>query len=68
MQMITACATNTYVNAVAGLNLSMLIKVMNCPGLSLSELICKAINGGQQGIAQIQTTNNHADEISNNNK
>jgi mannose PTS system EIIA component len=65
----TACATNAYVSAIAGLNLSMLIKVMNYPDLSLSELAGKAISGGQQGIAQIRTTtNNHADETSNNNK
>lgn len=57
----TACAKNAYVSAVAGLNLSMLIRVMNYPSLNLSELVCKAISGGQEGIAQIQTTNNHAD-------
>lgn len=57
----TACAKNAYVCAVAGLNLSMLIKVMNYPDLSLSELADKAVSGGQQGIAKIQTTDNHAD-------
>ena len=55
------CATNAHVNAVAGLNLSMLIKIMNYPDLALTELVDKAISGGQEGIIQILTKDNHAD-------
>ena len=56
-----ACATNAYVSAVAGLNLSMLVKVMNYPDLGLSELVDKAISGGQEGVIQILTNDNRAD-------
>jgi mannose PTS system EIIA component len=55
------CAINTNVSAVAGLNLSMLVRVMNYPDLSLSELVDNAISGGQEGIIQILTTDDHAD-------
>ncbi len=38
------------ISIVAGLNLPMLIRVMNYPTLSLAELVEKAISGGQEGI------------------
>lgn len=38
------------VMVVAGLNLPMLIRVLNYPRLSLSELVEKAISGGRNGI------------------
>ena len=50
-----ACATNEKVNAVAGLNLSMLIRVMNYFDLDLSGLTNKAISGGREGVVQILT-------------
>lgn len=38
------------VRVVAGLNLPMLIRVLNYPRLSLAELVEKAISGGRNGI------------------
>jgi len=38
------------VKVVSGLNLPMLIKVLNYPNLSLSELAEKAISGGKDGV------------------
>ncbi len=38
------------VKVVAGLNLPMLIRVLNYPDLSLSELAYKAMSGGREGI------------------
>lgn len=38
------------VMVVAGINLPMLIRVLNYPRLSLSELVEKAISGGRNGI------------------
>lgn len=35
---------------VAGLNLPMLIRIMNYPNLSLAELAQKALSGGKEGI------------------
>jgi len=35
---------------VAGLNLPMLIRVFNYPGLTLCELAEKAVSGGQNGV------------------
>lgn len=54
------CATKGNVFAVAGLNLSMLIRVMNYPDLSLAELTEKAISGGREGIIQTQAANSRA--------
>ncbi|MFT5131719.1 MAG: PTS system mannose-specific IIA component [Gammaproteobacteria bacterium] len=55
-----ACTTNAKVNAIAGLNLSMLVRVMNYPELDLSDLTVKAISGGQEGILQIRQKEEHA--------
>lgn len=35
---------------IAGLNLPMLVRLMNYPGLSLEQLAAKALSGGQEGI------------------
>jgi PTS system ascorbate-specific IIA component len=35
---------------ISGLNLPMLLRVLNYPDLSLNELVEKAITGGQEGI------------------
>ena len=43
------------VNIVSGLNLSMLIRVMNYPELPLEELTQKAISGGKEGVVQLDT-------------
>jgi len=37
---------------VSGLNLPMLVRVLNYPGLNLKELEDKAISGGQEGIVR----------------
>jgi len=44
------------VRVVSGLNLPMLIRVLNYPNLSLSELEHKALTGGQEGIARCHQT------------
>jgi len=44
--------TNTQI--VTGLNLPMLLRVMNYPDLSLDELAEKAITGGQNGITSCE--------------
>ena len=54
-------AAKENVCAVAGLNLSMLIRVINYPDLCLTELTDKAISGGREGVIQTQTMNSHAD-------
>ena len=41
------------VRAVSGLNLSMLIRVLNYPDMSLEQLVEKAISGGRDGIVSI---------------
>jgi PTS system ascorbate-specific IIA component len=38
------------VSVVAGVNLPMLIRVMNYPALDLREMVIKAISGGHDGI------------------
>ncbi len=55
------CTELENVSAVAGLNLSMLIKIMNYPDLSLSKLLEKAIIGGREGVIQIENTERNAD-------
>lgn len=46
-------ASEKQVEAVSGLNLSMLIRVFNYPQLTLEELSDKAISGGKDGISKI---------------
>lgn len=41
------------VRAVSGLNLSMLIRVLNYPDMSLEQLVEKAISGARDGIVSI---------------
>jgi PTS system ascorbate-specific IIA component len=43
-------ARESNVMVVAGLNLPMLVRVFNYPGLSLPELARKAVSGGRDGI------------------
>jgi PTS system ascorbate-specific IIA component len=49
-----ACAVSDRhdISVVSGLNLPMLVRVLNYPNLSLAELEYKAISGGQEGIAR----------------
>ena len=41
------------VNVVSGINLSMLLNIFNYPALSLKEITNKAIEGGKEGVTQI---------------
>lgn len=42
------------IRIVAGINLSMLLNVLNYPGLSLSQLVQKAIEGGRGGVLEAE--------------
>jgi len=44
------------IRVVSGLNLPMLIRVLNYPNLNLKELEQKALTGGQEGIARCYKT------------
>lgn len=46
----TSLGKYPYVSVVSGLNLSMLIRVMNYANLALPELTKKALSGGKEGI------------------
>ena len=50
---IAAKLKNENIRAIAGLNLSMLIRVLNYPQLSLDELAEKALTGGRDGIVEV---------------
>lgn len=41
---------NHHVRVIAGVNLPMLVRVLNYPRLSLDELVNKALSGGRDGI------------------
>jgi PTS system ascorbate-specific IIA component len=45
---------NTRIKIITGVNLPMLIRVMNYAHLSLEELAEKAIHGGKEGVMQCQ--------------
>ena len=55
-----ACTFGNKVMAVAGLNLPMLIRVMNYPQLNLAELTIKALSGGKDGVVELEATEKHA--------
>lgn len=44
------------VRVIAGLNLPMLIRILNYPDLALDELAHKAISGGRDGILMLEET------------
>ena len=50
------------VRVVAGLNLPMLIRVMNYPKLSLDALAEKAYTGGRDGVVECECKNKDNDE------
>jgi len=45
---------NGQVNVVAGINLPMLVRVMNYPNLDLQQLATKALSGGHEGVISCQ--------------
>jgi len=49
-----ACAlsNNADVRVISGLNLPMLIRVLNYPNLEINELVHKAVTGGKEGIME----------------
>ena len=47
---------DTKIKMVAGLNLPMLIRVMNYPSSKLNELVLKAVSGGHDGIVLCDCT------------
>ena len=51
-----ALAERADVRTVSGLNLSMLMHVLNYPGMNLDQLAHKAVKGGREGVILI--TNN----------
>jgi mannose PTS system EIIA component len=44
-----------HVVVIAGLNLPMLVRLMNYPGLNIAQLSEKALSGGQEGIFRCGT-------------
>ncbi|MDH5407548.1 MAG: PTS sugar transporter subunit IIA [Gammaproteobacteria bacterium] len=42
--------SNTMVKVVAGVNLPMLVRIMNYPKLDLQQLTDKAVSGGHEGV------------------
>lgn len=42
--------TNSNVRVVGGINLPMLVRVLNYPRLSLDDLVEKAVSGGRDGV------------------
>ncbi len=45
---------NAHIRVVTGLNLPMLVRVLNYPDLNLEELATKAISGGHDGVMLIE--------------
>ncbi|QBQ54118.1 PTS sugar transporter subunit IIA [Nitrosococcus wardiae] len=55
-------ADTQHAQIVTGLNLPMLIRVLNYPRLSLTELTEKAISGGREGVCACFTTMRKQDD------
>ena len=43
------------VSIITGLNLPMLVRIMNYPDLPLDKLVDKAVNGGQTGVIMVES-------------
>lgn len=43
-----------HVRVIAGINLPMLMRIMNYPSLSLAQLAQKAVSGGKEGIVSLE--------------
>jgi len=50
---------NNSVRVVGGINLPMLVRVLNYPGLGLDELVNKAVSGGKDGVMSCNTEHDH---------
>ncbi len=54
-----ACALQEHnVEVVAGLNLPMLVRILNYPNLTLHRLTDKAVSGGKEGVMFFQSMSN----------
>lgn len=51
-----------HIQIISGLNLPMLLKVMNYPNLNLDELTKKAIDGGRNGVVDCTSECNYFQE------
>jgi PTS system mannose-specific IIA component len=49
-------AVRDNVRAITGLNLSMLLRILNYPQLGLLQLTEKALGGGREGVALLENT------------
>jgi PTS system ascorbate-specific IIA component len=49
-------AAHGNVRSITGLNLSMLVRILNYPQLDLAQLTEKALSGGKDGIALLENT------------
>lgn len=48
---------SAHVKVIAGINLPMLMRVMNYPSLDLHQLAQKAVSGGKEGIVSFEENN-----------
>jgi len=51
--------SNHNVRVVGGVNLPMLVRVLNYPGLGLDELVVKAVSGGKDGVMSCNREHDH---------
>lgn len=47
---------HNHVKVIAGINLPMLMRIMNYPSLNLSQLAQKALSGGKEGIVSMENS------------
>jgi mannose PTS system EIIA component len=52
-QKLSHLCHSDHVRVIAGINLPMLMRVMNYPSLSLNQLVQKAVSGGKEGIVSL---------------
>ncbi|SEO75287.1 PTS sugar transporter subunit IIA [Aquisalimonas asiatica] len=50
----SSLASDQRITVVAGVNLPMLLRIFNYPGLHLAELADKALTGGQDGVLLVE--------------
>lgn len=53
---------NNDIMVISGINLPMLIRVLNYPSLSLEDLAAKALSGGRDGILQCSQEHEHSND------
>ena len=50
VDVLGVCGDSDKVAVIAGVNLPMLVRLLNYPNLNLEQLVDKAMSGGQDGI------------------